>query len=147
MDSLDNDTTNLIIKQIPVLERLQIYKVLNIPRPTQFQVSSELIASKNFRGNEGLIMLAIETGEYEPCVQAILMLSRNNNPPTQWEDDVRSYMEDLGDPLLCAHEVVTRVIHLYPTFTLASIRMKYHLWNFNEYVMDEQRIRRHRSTA
>ena len=103
MDSLDNDTTNLIIKQIPVLERLQIYKVLNIPRPTQFQVSSELITSKNFRGNEGLIMLAMETAECEPCVQAILMLTRIHAPQFDddelsiEEDDVRSYMEDLGD--------------------------------------------------
>jgi len=92
MDSLDIDTTNLIIKQIPVLERLQIYKVLNIPRPTQFQVSSELITSKNFRGNKGLIMLASETGDYEPCVQAILMLTRIHAP--HWDDDLLSSNED-----------------------------------------------------
>jgi len=103
MDSLDNDTTNLIIKQIPILERLQIYKDLNIPRPTQFQVSSELITSKNFRGNKGLIMLAIETGECEPCIQAILMLTRIHAPHwdddelSQWEDEVREKMENTNN--------------------------------------------------
>ena len=117
MYSLDNDTTNLIIKHIPVLERLQIYKVLNIPRPTQFQVSSELIASKNFRGNEGLIMLAIKTGELEPCVQAILMLTRTHNPPgtdlTQYEDDVRSSMEDIDDH---KHGFIVKMMVLYYTY-------------------------------
>ena len=122
MDSLDNDTTNLIIKQIPVLERLQTYKVLNIPRPTQFQVSSELIASQNFRGNEGLIMLAIKTGEFEPCVQAILMLTRTHNPPgtdlTQYEDDVRSSMEDLDDD---EHGHTVNMLVLYYTFNKDEI--------------------------
>jgi len=129
MDSLDNDTTNHIIKQIPVLERLQIYKVLNIPRPTQFQVSSELITSKNFRGNDGLIMLAIETGECEPCVQAILMLTRIHNSPgtdlTQYEDDVRSCMEDIDDD---EHSNTVNMLILYYTFNKNEI-LPIDLWD------------------
>ena len=122
MDSLDNDTINLIIKQIPVLERLQIYKVFNIPRPTQFQVSSELITSKNFRGNKGLIMLAIETGECEPCVQAILMLTRIHNSSgtdlTQYEDDVRSCMEDIDDD---KYGHIVKMLVLYYTYNKDKI--------------------------
>ena len=96
MPSLDNDTKNLISKQ-------------NEPRPTQFQVSSKLIASKNFRGNKGLIMLAIESGAYEPCVQVMLMLETTRNPPgtdmIQYEEGVRG--------CLANHDYVERayIIH------------------------------------
>lgn len=48
--------------------------------PTQFQVSSKLIASMDLRGNKGLLMLATTTGEYEPCVQAMMMLIKTHYP-------------------------------------------------------------------
>jgi hypothetical protein len=44
---------------------------------THFQVSSELIASKNFHGNEALIIMqAITTGDYEPCVQSMALIQK-----------------------------------------------------------------------
>lgn len=74
MDYLDNDTTNLILDKVPALDRVRLYKILNIPKPTQFSVSRELIASNGFRGNNGLFMRAYTTGEYEPCVQGMILL-------------------------------------------------------------------------
>lgn len=101
MDYLDNDTTHLILQQVPVLDRLQLHKVLNIPKPSQFQVSSELMASKDFRGDNGLIMRAITTGEYEVCVQATMIfykryLKHEDKPENIkiYEDFVRSEFND-----------------------------------------------------
>lgn len=74
MDSLDNDTASLILKQIPVLERLQLYNVLNTPKPSQYQVSYELISSKGFRGKKGLLMRAFTTGDSESCDYVLLMI-------------------------------------------------------------------------
>ena len=59
MDTLNYDVTNIIFKQISAFDRLRLHTVFNEHRPTQFQVSTELIASKGFRGNNGLIMRAI----------------------------------------------------------------------------------------
>ena len=63
MGTLDNDTTNLILKQLPALERLKLNnKVFKNHKPNQFQVSSELIASKELRGGyKGLIMHFMST--------------------------------------------------------------------------------------
>jgi hypothetical protein len=52
---------------------------LNISKPTQFQISRELITSKGFRGNSGLFARAYTTGEYEPCVQAMILLQEMYN--------------------------------------------------------------------
>jgi len=61
MDTLDIDTANLICEQLSTFDRLRLYNVLDIPRPTQFHVSSKLLASKELRGNKGLMMRAITT--------------------------------------------------------------------------------------
>jgi len=61
MDTLNNDATNIIYKQIYAIDQLQLYKVFNQPRPTQFHVSSELLASKELRGYKGLMMREITT--------------------------------------------------------------------------------------
>jgi hypothetical protein len=64
MDSLDYDTTSLILKQLTALERLKLNnEVFKHHKPNQFQVSSELIASKELRGIEGLMMRAISKPE------------------------------------------------------------------------------------
>jgi hypothetical protein len=76
MDTINYDVTNIIFKQLYAIDRLQLYKVFNEPRPTQFQLSSELLASKELRGKKGLLMRAITTGEYEPCVQIMVLLQK-----------------------------------------------------------------------
>jgi hypothetical protein len=64
MDTLDNDTTNLICEQLSTFDRLRLYNVLDIPRPTQFHVSSKLLASKELRGIKGLMMRVITKDQY-----------------------------------------------------------------------------------
>lgn len=61
MDTLNNDVKNIILKPISAIYRLQLAMAFprEFPRPTQFQVSSELLASKELRGNKGLMMRAI----------------------------------------------------------------------------------------
>ena len=92
MDTLNYDITNHIIKQLPATERLRLYTVFNGSKPTQFQVSFELIASKRLKGPNGLLMRAITTGEYEPCVQAMIDMKKHFTPEqlTIYEGDVRS---------------------------------------------------------
>ena len=94
MDTLNYDITNHIFKQLPATERLRLNTVFNESKPTQFQVSFELMASKRLKGPTGLLMRAITTGEYEPCVQAMIyMKKRTHLTPeklTIYEGDVRS---------------------------------------------------------
>ena len=94
MDTLNYDITNHIIKQLPATERLRLYTVFNESKPTQFQVSFELMASKRLKGPTGLLMRAITTGEYEPCVQAMIYIQKRRyltpEQLTIYEGDVRS---------------------------------------------------------
>jgi len=137
MDTLNHDVSNIIFKQLPTVDRLRLYTVFNAQRPTQFQVSSELIASKGFRGNNGLMMRVItpdhawnihddnrehawnihgdlqdfypyqhvialieeqvKVGNYEPCVQAMVLIQKqlNIDPWTTRESDVREDVKNL----------------------------------------------------
>lgn len=95
MDYLDNDTTDLILQQVPVLDRLQLHKVLNIPKPSQFQVSSELIASKDLQGNNGLYMRAFTTGEYELCVQIMMLYHKRYATRPEEYDAMERYCREM----------------------------------------------------
>ena len=110
MDTLNYDIANHIFKQLPATERLRLNTVFNEPTPTQFQVSSELMASKKFHGNNGLLMRACTTGEYEPCVQAMMFIQKHYLEPddnTIYEVYVRSDFKEY-DP----HQRADRVYHL-----------------------------------
>jgi hypothetical protein len=117
MDTLNNDVTNIIFKQISAFDKLQQYTVFNEPRPSQFQVSYELMASKDLYGHKGLILRAITTpieftstyernynwnatmdmieeqlkiDNYEPCVQVMVLIQKQLHiiPWNTREDDV-----------------------------------------------------------
>lgn len=93
MDSLNYDVSNIIFEQLPALDKLVMSQVFKEKKPSQFQVSSELIASKKIKGNNGLIMRALATGEYEPCVLTMLSIQKNNLKPEhreQYERELRS---------------------------------------------------------
>ena len=63
MNTLNNDTANTFTQEV-MLSNNQ-------------KVSSKLIASKNFHGNEALIILqAITTGDYEPSVQSMVLIQK-----------------------------------------------------------------------
>jgi hypothetical protein len=99
MDTLNYDVSNIIFKQLSIFDRLRLNNVFNEPRPTQFQVSSELIALKNFRGDKGLFMLATTNGEYEPCVNAMIMIAKLSDPDidmTAYDEFLRSYYDDFN---------------------------------------------------
>lgn len=98
MEYLDDDTMGLILEKVPALDRLRLHRVLNVPKPTQFQVARERIASEDLRGNRGLIMRAIAVGEYEPCVQAIVVLFGKSAIvlPDVFERYWRAYLMDLN---------------------------------------------------
>lgn len=116
MEYLDGDTTGLILEKVPALDRLRLHRVLNVPRPTQFQVARERIASKDLRGNGGLVMRAIARGEYEPCVQAIMVLLGKyaRVPLDDFERHWRTNVVGLN-PAERAEKVnyVKRVVHVY----------------------------------
>ena len=81
MDTLNNDVTKIIFKQISAFDKLQLYTVFNEPRPTQFQVSYELMASKDLYGHKGLIMRAITTTRvdnncFDPGQEVIDMIEK-----------------------------------------------------------------------
>jgi hypothetical protein len=63
MDTLNNDVANIMCKQLSALEQFSINQVFPrvFPKPTQFQISSELMASKELHGVKGLMMRAITT--------------------------------------------------------------------------------------
>ena len=129
MDTLNYDITNIIFKQIPAIDQLQLSKVFNEPRPSQFHVSSELMASKDLCGYKGLIMRAIITsneflyyriynmieeqlkiGNYEPCVQLLVQIQKQfyYDPWNTREDDARkdfkNFLRELLNLMCSAYE-------------------------------------------
>jgi hypothetical protein len=101
-----NTAFNCIIKHISALDSLRLNTVFCcdsiVPRPSQFQVSFELIASKDLRGGNGLRMRAYTTGEYEVCVQAMMMLHEeqfniNINEQPIYETQVRYELNHYND--------------------------------------------------
>ena len=104
MDTLNYDITNHIIKQFPATERLRLNTVFNESKPTQFQVSFELIASKSLKGPNGLLRRALRDGEHEPCIQAMIYIKSLSLTPeklTIYEGNVRSdFMNYDSDALI-----------------------------------------------
>ena len=175
MDNLNHDVSNIIFKQLPAFDRLRLHTVFNEPRPTQFQVSSELIASKGFRGNNGLIMRAItaphdaeddwwfrlgnnyfynrrykpnfypyqhvialieeqvKVGNYEPCVQAMVLIQKHLNidPWTTRESDVREDVKNLRRQL---RKVYIALDHPHYS-TPDHINNQFDLWEIIEEMM------------
>jgi hypothetical protein len=120
MDILNNDVTNIIFKQISAFDKLQLYTVFDEPRPTKFQVSYELMASKDLYGYKGLIMRAITTpieftstydrnyhwnatmdmieeqlkiDNYEPCVQVMVLIQKQLYWNTREDDVCQGFQE------------------------------------------------------
>ena len=93
MDRLHYDITNHIYKQLHILDKLTMSNIFNEPKPSQFLVSHELINSRIIKGQNGLMMRALTTGEYEPCVLAMMNIQKNILQPEyleQYERDLRS---------------------------------------------------------
>ena len=128
MDTLNYDITNIIFKQIPAMDQLQLSKVFNEPRPSQFHVSSELMASKDLYGYKGLIMRAITTpneclydmfynmikeqikiDNYEPCVQVMVQIQEqlHIDPWNTREDDVRKDFQKFRRQLIVLKNSIT----------------------------------------
>ena len=75
MDTLNYDVTNIIYNNLSVIDKLNTHHIFNEQKPSQFQISSELIASKDIKGINGLIMRALTTGDYEASVLTCLLVT------------------------------------------------------------------------
>lgn len=92
MDTLNYDISNLIFNQLPVVDQLKLHRLFHEQKPTQFRVSSELLASKPLKGPKGLFKRALTTGEYEPCVLTMVSIMKSSIPEhiELYEADVRA---------------------------------------------------------
>lgn len=92
METLNYDMSNIIFNQLPAVDQLKLHRLFHEQKPTQFRVSSELLASKPLKGPKGLLKRALTTGEYEPCVLTMVSILKNSMPEHigLYEADVRA---------------------------------------------------------
>ena len=77
MDTINFDVTNLIFKNLTNVDKLVLHQLFTEPKPTQFQVSYEMMKNKQIKGNKGLILFAKSSGELEACVMAAVILTES----------------------------------------------------------------------
>jgi hypothetical protein len=75
METLNFDTMHTIFSLLSMTDKLNFHRLFDETPPTQFQVSSELLKSKQIKGNKGLVMRAQTTGEKDPFVFAMLYIN------------------------------------------------------------------------
>lgn len=78
MDYLDFDTNSVVFSFLSVTDKARLHGLFGQKQPSQYQLSKNLLETKNLRGLKGLYTLAITTGEIEPCVQFITQASGQN---------------------------------------------------------------------
>ena len=94
MEVINSDITNIIFNMLPVRDKALTYHVFDEPRLTQYRISRELLVDKRIKGMYGLIKRAMTSGEYEPCVQAMMSIAeiffKDSDKLLQYEKNVRS---------------------------------------------------------
>lgn len=74
---MNQDVLSVVFSKLNPVEQLSSYHVFDEPPPSQFIVSKELLSRiDNIKGINGLVQLCMTTGEYEPCVCAVLHYAR-----------------------------------------------------------------------
>ena len=74
---LDRDVLRVVFSKLNPIHQLAYYHVFDEKPPSQFAVSKELLSRiDDIKGINGLVQLGMTTGDYEPCVTAVLHYAR-----------------------------------------------------------------------
>lgn len=69
---MNQDVLRVVFSKLNPVHQMSCYHVFDEKSPSQFLVSKELISRHDIKGINGLVQLAMSTGDYEPCVRAAL---------------------------------------------------------------------------
>jgi hypothetical protein len=70
---MNQDVLRLIYSNLNPVQQLECHHVFQDAPPSQFTVSKELLSRYDtIKGIDGLVQMALYSGEYEPCVAAML---------------------------------------------------------------------------
>ena len=92
MEHLNGDTRGIIFDNLSAMERMRLSCMFRGITPSQFGASKGLLTEKEIRGDCGLYMRAITTGDLEPCVQVMMSMMRGKvdaNDMVEYEKQVR----------------------------------------------------------
>ena len=78
MELLNYGMTNIVFNNLSTDDRLRLHQMFYEKKPSQYSVSKSMLEDQNIRGERGLYMRAITTGELEPCVQVMTNLNSAN---------------------------------------------------------------------
>lgn len=73
---MNQDVLRLIYSKLNPVHQLECHHVFQDAPPSQFKVSKELLSRYPIKGIDGLVQMALYSGEYEPCVAAMLQYAR-----------------------------------------------------------------------
>ena len=74
---MNQDVLSVVFSKLNPVHQLSYYYVFDEKPPSQFSVSKELLSRlHDIKGINGLVKLCMTTGDYEPCVTAVLHYAR-----------------------------------------------------------------------
>lgn len=74
---LDQDVLRVVFSKLNPVHQLSCYHVFDEKPPSQYLVGKELLSRiDDVKGINGLVQLGMTTGDYEPCVTAVLHYAR-----------------------------------------------------------------------
>jgi hypothetical protein len=103
MDVIDYDTKNIIFNKLSNVEQLCTYKCFDEKKPSQFNVSRELLRGHVLKGDKGLTVRAITTGDLEPCIQLCLLIAKTHMIPS-WLIAETNIIENFTDAIRETYE-------------------------------------------
>lgn len=70
---MDQDVLSVVYSMLNPTHQLDCHHVFGQNPPSQFSVSKELLSQfDHIKGINGLVQLGLYSGDYEPCVRAVL---------------------------------------------------------------------------
>jgi hypothetical protein len=111
---MNQDVLRVVFSKLNPVHQLSCYHVFDEKPPSQFLVSKELLSRNDIKGINGLVQLAMSTGDYEPCVRAALhYIHTRGLYSTAYESQLRAEYIDYD-----SQQRVTRLDYFirYPSF-------------------------------
>lgn len=89
---MNQDVLSVVFSKLNPVHQLSCYHVFDEKPPSQFTVSKELLSRiDDIKSINGLVHLGMTTGDYEPCVTAVLHYARLRGLySTAYESQVRA---------------------------------------------------------
>jgi len=124
------DVLRVVYSKLNPVQQLSCHHVFDEKPPSQFLVSKELLSRiDDIKGINGLVQLGLTTGEYEPCVTAVLHYARLRGLYSPaYESQVRAdYLDYDSNQRITRLEYFIRYPFLFNEYKDST---KIYFWNY-----------------